>query len=156
MDTKLDAFYEQLNLNDSELAHFGVRGQKWGVRRSASALAKSTGDADSTDAARARTTQAAIKSKGSTSTASDADLQHLVSRINLEKKYTEATAAASSSTVHSKIKTVLDAGVTMNRALDFARSPAGYLLGSKLGFVKSKGRHTPAVIAALKKTAEKK
>lgn len=66
---------------DEALAHFGVKGMKWGVHRTASQL--SVGP--SADAERAAAAKKTIK-VGGTKALSNAELQHLVTRLNLERQ----------------------------------------------------------------------
>ena len=73
------------DLGMEALAHFGVRGMRWGVRRSAKQLHSGDSDAhpDHTNAANA---QAKAK-KGGTKALSNKELQDLITRMNLEKQY---------------------------------------------------------------------
>lgn len=135
-----------------KLVHFGVKGQKWGFRRSDAQLATAAkARADAPDAVRAGETLSAIKSKGSLSAVSDADLNHLVNRINLEKRYAEVDPSVFTKG-HKAIKTTLDVGRTMNEAIKFAKSPAGQLLSSALRG--SKGRHVTPVSELVKRALE--
>jgi hypothetical protein len=121
------------------IAHYGIKGMKWGFRRTDAQLAKARTDI-SPDAARAQNTMSTIKSTKSLSSVSDADLNHLINRINTEKRYSEAVAATKGkplATTHKGIKAALGAGKTLNTAITFARSPAGRLLASKLGLSKA-------------------
>jgi predicted transcriptional regulator len=72
------------------LEHFGIKGMRWGVRRSEKELARARSGSpkDSEDAARAKEVARKIRSaKGRTSSVSNEDLQLLVSRMNLERNY---------------------------------------------------------------------
>lgn len=133
MDTKLDKFFIGQGLRPMDsLAHVGIKGMRWGFRRSDAQLGKASTDA--ADATRAAATQKAIKKAGSTSVASDADLNHLVNRLNLEKRYTDIKSSTSISTrTQSKVKKILSVGDTMNTAIKFAASPAGKALATKIG-----------------------
>jgi hypothetical protein len=143
MTDKLETFFTSQGLKPvGSLAHWGIKGMKWGIRRSDEELARAS--SDSADAIRARETLAAIQSKGSLSAASDADLNHLVNRINLEKRYAEVNPSGFERG-HAQIKTVLKVGQTMNEAVRFANSPAGRLLASSLGLSKSSGKHAKPV-----------
>jgi hypothetical protein len=157
--TNIDKFFkEQGLLPIGTLAHYGIKGQRWGFRRSDAQLAKSASKTlDAADAVRAATTQAAINKAKSTSVVSDADLNHLVNRLNLEKRYVDIKASTSTSTkTHSKIKTLLSVGDTLNKAVSFSQSPAGQMLASKLGLAKvATGKHTAAAVAAAKKATNK-
>lgn len=121
------------------LAHWGVKGMRWGIRRSDAELARASGSS-SVDAIRARETLTSISRAGSLSAASDSDLNHLINRINTEKRYTDIQSSTLSKG-HTQIKTLLSVGDTANKALDFAKSPAGKLLAASLGLNKSTGRH---------------
>ena len=68
---------DELNLSqeeiDGHLAHYGVRGQKWGVRRSEKQLARSRGDI--------------TKYKDKAKHLTDAELAARIKRLETEKKY---------------------------------------------------------------------
>lgn len=67
--------------NQSEfLEHYGVRGMKWGVRRNSTTI--------SSDAAKAKKIKARKKKHG-IDNLSNADIQKVVKRRELEKKYSE-------------------------------------------------------------------
>ena len=77
-----------------KLSHHGIKGMKWGVTRTRAQLARRpTGtraqlDADSEDVSKAKATKEKIHAnRGSTDPISNKDLQHLVTRMNLEKNY---------------------------------------------------------------------
>lgn len=151
--------YKALDLDSAQLTHFGIRGMKWGVRRSRAQLARnhSANLTDSVDAVRARETLTTIRSKGSLSAVSDADLNHLINRLNAEKRFAEANPAGLDKR-HSQVKKALAVGGTMNDAIKFVNSPAGKLVfSSVLG--KSTGRHAMPVanqIAKLSSGGKKK
>lgn len=84
-------------VGEGDALQFGVKGMKWGVRRSRKELAKASADADP-DAIKAVQTQAKINAAGSLNVVSSKDLQQLVDRIKLEEKYINATLAGSSTT----------------------------------------------------------
>jgi hypothetical protein len=71
------------------LAHYGIKGMKWGVRRSRSQI-----DAEpaSEEAARTISTRARTKAaKGSTHMLTNKELQDAITRMNLERQYTQLT-----------------------------------------------------------------
>lgn len=78
---------------DDFLAHYGVKGMRWGVRRSDEQLDKARSERsiakeDSADAAQARAVAEKIKSKGGrTNTISNQEMQLLINRMNLERNY---------------------------------------------------------------------
>lgn len=65
------------------LAHFGVKGMKWGVKRT-----PSQGGAGSEDHNKAEAAKAKVKSGGIKSL-SNQELQDFVSRVNLETQYSK-------------------------------------------------------------------
>lgn len=72
------------------LQHYGIKGMRWGVRRSEKQLAKARAaeQADADDAARAKEVAKKIQSAGGrTSSISNADMQLLIKRMNLERNY---------------------------------------------------------------------
>lgn len=77
-----DGSLKQFDSLEDVLIHFGIKGMKWGQRRSSS----SSGHTVSSDAARASTLKSTVKKHG-TSALSNEDLQHLVTRLNLERQH---------------------------------------------------------------------
>lgn len=144
MTTELEKFLEGQSLRATEfLAHYGIKGMRWGIRRSDEELARAKGESD--DSYRARKTAATIKTSKSLASVDDADLNHLVNRINLEKRYSEVTQqakAAPFTALDRNTKKLLGFGATMNSAISFANSPAGRILAEKLGLYKpGPGKH---------------
>lgn len=85
-DGTLKVAHELVDDVDEFFAHFGVKGMKWGVRRSRS---KSSGPV-SADAARAHALKAQVKTSGTKSLGNE-ELQHLVTRMNLEQQFGRLT-----------------------------------------------------------------
>lgn len=82
---------------DDVLAHFGIRGMKWGVRRSRGAdgtVGGEHGNSTSNDAERAKEYHQRAKTSG-LHTLSNQELQHLISRMNLEQQYSKLEAPTS-------------------------------------------------------------
>lgn len=133
------------------LSHVGIKGMRWGIRRSDAQLARANAaSTESPDAIRAKTTLTTIRSKGSVSAVSDADLNHLINRLNTEKKFSELnTTEKKIKKQNERIKTLLDVGETMNNAAKFYHSPAGLILASKLGLPKPSGfgKHAQDAVA---------
>lgn len=92
---------------DDILEHFGIKGMHWGVRRSRAADGRVRGPSRptrpgiSSDAAKAKTSHTTAKTHG-LDALSNPDLQHLVSRMNLEQQYTRLTSGEKTT---SKVKT---------------------------------------------------
>jgi 2'-5' RNA ligase len=114
---------------DGLLAHYGVKGMKWGVRSSQSQLS-----ADSEEVAQAKKTKAQIKSnRGSTDSISNKDLQNIVNRMNLEQQYSRLARENSNSTKGDKvIKDILAKGKTANDIYAFMNSPLAKLIRKSL------------------------
>lgn len=75
---------------DDVLAHYGVKGMKWGIRRNRSRQAGGASEKErSPEAQKAYETLQLISKKG-IGAASNDDLKNLQKRIDLEKKYNEA------------------------------------------------------------------
>lgn len=69
---------------DTFLAHYGVKGMRWGVRRSV--VPGKGGSKPHEDAVRAKEFTTRVR-RGSTDALSTQELQALVARMNLEKQY---------------------------------------------------------------------
>ena len=87
-------------MENNELVHYGVKGMKWGVRRyqrkdgSLTPAGKKRYD----DSGGEKSSSSSGNSSGrrNTSEMSDAELQRVVNRLNLEKRYKELTPATTS------------------------------------------------------------
>lgn len=137
------------------IAHFGIRGMKWGVRRSrgpggtvGSAIArKQAGEPDDV---------AAIKTKAATSgihSLSNNEMQTLVNRMNLQQNITKLNAQPGKvergrEFANRQLKT----GDTLNKMITFANSPAGHLIASAIRS-SGTGRHAGGAHAAVGATA---
>lgn len=100
------------NGSENFIKHYGIKGMKWGVRRSsekrgqsnASKLKekakslgrKTTNDVDSPEAAKAKVLRAKVKANRSTDPLTNAELQHVIQRMNLERQYSSLNQPASS------------------------------------------------------------
>lgn len=84
---------------DEVLAHHGIKGMKWGVRRK-----NPSGEPPSEDAAKANASRAKAKTS-STDVLSDEELRKLVNRMNLEQQYADLTAKS-----NNRNATIVDHG----------------------------------------------
>ena len=118
---------------DDVLAHFGVKGMKWGVRKNRSGSA-------SEDAQRADAAKKKIKTEGGIKALSNNELRDLVNRMNLEQQYSNLTGQKKSTLAKGgqTAKTILSTGKTVNEAIAFANSPAMKLLKEQLAAGKKK------------------
>lgn len=109
---------------DDFLAHYGVKGMKWGRRKSDSAESKSLKET--------RTKSA--------SELSNKELQDAVNRMNLEKQYSSLSggrATAKIQTGVSAVNAVLSVAQTANKIYEFANSPLGKTLREKINKVRA-------------------
>lgn len=132
---------------DEILEHHGIKGMKWGVRRSRggstgrSGKSSKTGHEPASDAARARELHSRAKSSG-THTLSNQELQHLTQRMNLEQQYSRLTSTSSNKSTIKKgytaIKAVLGVAKTVQEVHSVANSPMMKDLKKELSKKKSK------------------
>lgn len=133
----LEVAMSQIQAGRDFLQHYGVKGMKWGVRRSDSGSGgSSTAPAQthpmSPDAKAVLNSTRKIHA-GGTAALSNQELQHLVGRLNLEQQYQRLTQkgtaeASSMATGHEAVKTMLSYGKTVNDVHKFMESPTGKFL----------------------------
>jgi hypothetical protein len=107
------------------LIHFGVKGMRWGQRNSrSSGGGGGPNHAVSLDAARAHALKTTVRTHG-TAALSNADLHHLVTRMNLERQHGQMNPAKVS-TGHKLVNEILDVGgnVAKQQALSFGNKYA--------------------------------
>jgi N-acetylglutamate synthase-like GNAT family acetyltransferase/2'-5' RNA ligase len=111
------------------LEHHGVKGMKWGVRRSQSQLDRASGRTPSADAQAAAAAQAKVNS-GGVQTLSNHELQGLVNRLNLEKQYSTLQVQNKSDIDRGLQATqkVLKIGKTVEDVRRFLETPSGKAL----------------------------
>ena len=113
---------------DKFLAHYGIKGMKWGVRRrrGADGLVEKSQDVQNAEAARAK-----IGKKGDTSALSNKELQSLVTRMNLDQQYSRLAGEevkAKKSSGKRVVQNILATGKTVNDVIAFVNSPAGKMV----------------------------
>ena len=134
--------HDLMNKTDAYLAQFGVKGMHWGVRSDGSSGSSHI----SPDAARSNELKATVKKHG-VSALSNKDLQHLVTRQNLERQHSNLNASQVN-TGHALVKKMLlDSGKQEAQKLVAKHAAKGaewlatqavkQLLGTKAG----SGRH---------------
>ena len=119
-----------VTLGAAFLEHYGVKGMKWGVRRSPKQLARARSERREASKSDDKKRHDTNRKKG-TDNLSDKDLQKLVNRMNMEQNYSRMNP--------SKLKrgqaaaaTVLAVGATANQVIAFANSPAGKKLSNAI------------------------
>lgn len=107
------------------LAHHGIKGMKWGVRKGSSSSAGSQ-HPSSSDHATAQAHLAKIKA-GGVKTLSNHELQQLVTRMNLEKQHRDLAGQVQTPVDkgHSHVKKVLKVAKTLQEIHSVVNSPAG-------------------------------
>jgi hypothetical protein len=114
----------------NELAHYGVKGMKWGVHHDkpsgdSSSGAPARSSADATEASRAINKAG---SAGGLHVLSNQELQRAITRMNLENQYRNLTATPHKSELDRGLQTaekLLKIGGTVEKARKFLETPTG-------------------------------
>lgn len=121
---------------DDVLEHYGIKGMRWGVRRTEEQLARARGrrvKETSEDAKGAKESLKKARKQG-TQALSNKELQALNQRLNLEQQYARLTAKPSRlKRGEQAIKTIIGVGNTVNEVVKFASSPTGKQIATLLG-----------------------
>lgn len=137
-----------MSLSSNILEHYGIKGQRWGVRRPRG----SDGLVGTSEDAKKASEVAAKVKRGGTKAASNEELRSLVNRINLERDYARATAEKTTvEKGQDRVARILSVGATANNVLAFSTSPAGKLIAESLGVKSAGGKHKKGVKKAKKK-----
>jgi hypothetical protein len=115
------------------LSHHGIKGMKWGVRRSDKQLAADRPPA-SEDVLKVDQHKATIEA-GTTRALSNKELKELVDRMNLEQQYSDLLGKRKNTVDkgHNEAKKILAIGDTLSKAYNMYHSPAGKALRLALG-----------------------
>jgi len=134
-------------MHEAGLSHYGVKGMRWGVRKSDSGGGSSS-TAQTTPKARASEDAKAVEkafgkiNRGGTDALSNHELQNVVTRLNLEQQYHRLTSEPTPrqknalDSGHTAVKQVLSIGKTVNEVHKFMNSPAGKALKAAFGVAK--------------------
>jgi hypothetical protein len=117
----------QEDLVGSFLIHYGIKGMRWGVRKSSNRSGgKKPAPRRSADAKKAQSVLARQKKSG-TQALSNSDIQIAIRRLQLEQQLSTLTPRRESTLRRGQraINETLNMGNSVNRAIQFANSPAG-------------------------------
>lgn len=126
---------------DDFLEHFGVKGMHWGARRDSSGGGSGAAH-KSSDAARAHASASTAKKHG-TSALSNADLQHLVNRTQLERQYGQLNTRHASQGEKIAKEILINAGkqTAQSYATKYATKGAEHLVKLTVKGVVGVGKH---------------
>lgn len=129
---------------DEVIAHWGIRGMKWGVRRQNRSLDKGASD----DAKQAHRVMVKAKT-GGIKALSNNEIKVLNARLNLERSYSQLTYEPSRREKGFKIlSTILQSGKKAKEAYDFVETVAGHKQKKALETMKLKTATANAAEAA--------
>jgi ribosomal protein S18 acetylase RimI-like enzyme/2'-5' RNA ligase len=120
----------EFDATQSVLAHYGVKGMKWGVTRSDSG---SSGGTRSEDARDFEKNNKKIQTHG-TKALSNKELQSVLNRMNMENQY-HNLASSNRDLVdsgHDQVKKILKIGKTVEEARKFLNTPTGQAIKTGL------------------------
>lgn len=113
------------------LLHYGIKGMKWGVRRSDAQLARTQTAPKSTlsnDAKSAERLHNKIQNKG-TGSLSNQEMRQFLERMNLERQYSQMMSSPPDKSAvergHDRIKKYLAYGQTYENVRKFLQTPTG-------------------------------
>lgn len=137
----------EVRMSDLEeaLAHYGIKGMKWGVRRSEAELARARGENPPVEKPRppaSKDFEAVVKlnqkiKEGGTRSLSNQELRQYLERIELERRYQMAMAASiphsnsggqkksALEKGHDTTRTILKYGKTVDDVRKFLNTPTG-------------------------------
>lgn len=123
---------------DNFLVHFGVRGMRWGVRRS-SGGSGGVSIAPKRPHSSEHTALTTIKPKKAKEL-SDSELKSAIGRMNLERQYNSLNPKGFTR-ANKVVLAALAVGTTANAAYAFSQSPTGKAIaqGVKVALTKTKG-----------------
>lgn len=141
---------------EDTLAHYGIKGMKWGVSRTRQQI-----DADSADVTRVKEARGKIKANRTTDVLSNKELQDVVTRLNLEQQYTRLTTPQNKELFKGQnfIKELTKTGKTVNDAVNTASSvhaTLGPLLQAAASQTSKRASHSTGSITKKEARSRKK
>lgn len=131
---------------DYVLEHFGVKGMRWGVRKSRGGVTilgrRSAKPTPSEDKVAANTARAKISKRGNTDALTNKEMQTLVTRMNLEQNLTRLSAGQKKGGVGAVITKILK-DTAKEEFQQFSQGKQGKVMGTAI-MLSSKGRHRKA------------
>ena len=117
------------------LMHYGIKGMKWGVRRSQKELDRAAGrkpskPGPSEDATRAASLKKKVRSGGTKALSND-EMKDLLGRMDLEQRYSRANPNLLKRG-QSAVRDFISATGTANNLLTLANSPVATLVKTEL------------------------
>lgn len=122
------------NLINEVLEHHGVKGQKWGVSRGGG-ISRKTGSnlhLRSPDAMKADHIQQKVK-QGGVKAVSNEELQHLTTRMNLERQYSTLSSQSKKKNAGAKFVSDLLVGVAKQQVTQIATGVVAKHVAKALG-----------------------
>lgn len=134
-----------MNVYGGTLSHHGIKGMKWGVRRSEAELARARGESPKTSSAKSKKARGIFKKKSpatkseskpkskNISEMSDDELRRMVNRLQLEKQYRELSPkqVSKGKAFYDKYVAPAVADTARNVAKDYLNKQLREVLGLK-------------------------
>lgn len=122
------------------LEHYGIKGMRWGVRRTDAQLARAGGetsgsksDDSSSNASTAKAPNSKTKTKGvDPNDLTDKELQQVVNRINMEQQYSRLTTSPTAMQRGAKFMTEIGVSVAKTQITKVANDKASNLIGNHM------------------------
>lgn len=138
---------EDIAHGEEFISHFGVKGMRWGVRRSDKELARAAGKSDDVQERASKTSSKEDRKtrggKVSVKDLSDAELKAKLNRIQMEKQYAELTSpkgnpitSAGKKVATNAVKAVAQQTLTALGQSYATQYTADYMAGGKKAFNK--------------------
>jgi hypothetical protein len=132
---------------DSFIEHYGVKGMRWGVRRSRSEL-RSEAKARKKRTPSPDAIEVSTLKKKRSKELTDDELKRALKRMDMEKRYNSMNPKGFSK-AEKVVVGILAVGTTINSVIAFSNSPAGKAVATRLSSKAAKKAAETAVKAAV-------